>query len=90
MQVTFDSFAEEVIGFLSSCWVESQTIDDMPPIDPDTDLFESGVLDSLLVVELLAFIEDAFEIVIDVTRIDDPAVFFTLRGIYEGLDTVTV
>lgn len=88
VRVTFDEFADELRRFLTSCWGETQPVADMPALTPDTDLFDAGVLDSLLVVELLAHIEDAFDIVIDVTRIVDPQAFFTLRGMYDGPEAV--
>lgn len=39
------------------------------PLDPDTELIESGILDSLALIELLSALEDE-EIIIHLTRID--------------------
>ena len=38
--------------------------------DPETNLLDSGLLDSLKLVELLAAIEREFEIVIDLSELD--------------------
>ena len=40
-----------------------------PPIRPETDLLDSGLLDSLALIELLEGIEDRFGIILEPTRI---------------------
>jgi len=89
VDASFSEFDLRVREFLATCWSEAQPTTEMPEIHGETDLFEIGVLDSLLVVELLAFVEDVFDVVIDVTRIDDPTSFFTLEGMYRGLVALT-
>ncbi len=87
VHVALTDFEMKIRAFLAECWDEDNPTEALPIIDSDTDLFEAGVLDSLLVVELLAFVEDAFNVVIDVTQIDDPSSFFTLRGMHSGLES---
>jgi len=50
-------------------------------LDADTDLIESGVLDSLLLISFLAFIEKLRGSPLDITRENLPAIS-TLRGAY--------
>jgi acyl carrier protein len=40
------------------------------PFDDDTPLFSSGIVDSFGVLELIAFLEDAFKIDIDVNKFE--------------------
>lgn len=40
----------------------------LTPIEDDTPLFSSGILDSFAVLELIAFLEETFKIEIDTTR----------------------
>lgn len=40
------------------------------PLEADTPLFSSGIIDSFGVLELIAFLEEAFKIEIDTTRYD--------------------
>jgi acyl carrier protein len=49
-------------------------------ITPDSDLLESGLLDSLGLVQLIAFMEEEANTKIDLLEID-PADFTTLRGL---------
>lgn len=53
-------------------------------VDPDTDLFETGILDSLVFVELLLGIEQTFGLQVDVDDMDLEA-FRTPRTIVAWL-----
>lgn len=53
-------------------------------VEPDTDLFETGILDSLVFVDLLLGIEQAFGIHVDVEDMDLEA-FRTPRAIVRWL-----
>lgn len=50
------------------------------PLEADTPLFSSGIIDSFGVLELIAFLEEAFKIEIDTTR-HDLTDFDTVRKI---------
>jgi acyl carrier protein len=50
-------------------------------LDPDANLMESGILDSLLLISFLAFIEKLRGSQLDITREDLPAIS-SLRGAY--------
>lgn len=52
----------------------------LTPVEDDTPLFSSGIIDSFGVLELISFLEDTFEIEIDTTRYDLSA-FDTVRKI---------
>lgn len=44
---------------------EIMMTDDQTKIDPDEDLLENGVLDSLALIRLIGFIEEQFEITVE-------------------------
>lgn len=44
---------------------EIMMTDDQTKIDPDEDLLENGVLDSLALIRLISFIEEQFEITVE-------------------------
>lgn len=50
------------------------------PLDADTLLFSSGIIDSFGVLELIAFLEEAFQVEIDTAR-HDLTEFDTVRKI---------
>ena len=52
----------------------------LTPVEDDTPLFSSGIIDSFGVLELISFLEDTFEIEIDTTQYDISA-FDTVRKI---------
>lgn len=52
----------------------------LTPVEDDTPLFSSGIIDSFGVLELISFLEDTFKIEIDTTRYDLSA-FDTVRKI---------
>lgn len=61
-------------------WRKAGRTDQMPKIDEDDNLFDLGVVDSLTMVEIIAFLEEIsggepFDFLSM-----DPEVFFTLRG----------
>jgi len=52
----------------------------IPKIDPEFRFFESGILDSMGFVALIAHLEDHFEVVIDFTLLP-PKAFSTVGGL---------
>ncbi len=42
----------------------------LTPVEDDTPLFSSGIIDSFGVLELISFLDDTFEIEIDTTQYD--------------------
>jgi len=72
---------EQILTFLSK--LES---DNKPPtIEADTDLFETGFLDSFGFVELVGFLETLTGSTVTEEDMDDPR-FTTVRGIVEVLN----
>ena len=59
--------SDSIIGRLGAIFVESLRIEAPPP---DTDLFESGIVDSLQLVELLLQLERRFGVQIAIESID--------------------
>ncbi|MFI6763754.1 acyl carrier protein [Micromonospora sp. NPDC050417] len=57
MTASDDEFLEKVLKFLRGLnpWAEAQA---GAEIDPDTDLIQTGIIDSLSVMALLVFLED--------------------------------
>jgi acyl carrier protein len=52
----------------------------LTPVENDTPLFSSGIVDSFGVLEVISFLEDTFEIEIDMTQ-HDLSAFDTVRKI---------
>jgi acyl carrier protein len=52
----------------------------MPPLQPDSNLLELGILDSLEFVQMLLALEEAFGLELDLAELD-PAEFTTLEGL---------
>lgn len=52
----------------------------LPDFDDSDDLFELGVVDSMLMVEIVAAVEEATGSIVDFVEVD-PEVFYTLSGI---------
>lgn len=52
----------------------------LTPVEDDTPLFSSGIIDSFGVLELISFLEDTFKIEIDMTQYELSA-FDTVRKI---------
>ena len=64
--ITRDDFERRLADFVNRTLV---TGDDAPAVDAETLLFESGAIDSLRILDLLAFIEKTLEV-----KIPDKAV----------------
>lgn len=71
----------KILEFLSS----QKRASDLPPITPDANLFEEGILDSFRLVEFVAFLEKETGVSIPDEDLDDPR-FTTVAGILELLD----
>jgi D-alanine--poly(phosphoribitol) ligase subunit 2 len=69
---------ERIISFLSKLDPDKQS----PVIEVDTDLFETGILDSFGFVELLGFLEKETGQSVTEEEMDDPR-FTTVAGIVE-------
>ena len=52
-------------------------------IDPSTQLWQAGYLDSFGLIETLSFLEDVVGHPVEIGA-DDLSSFFTMKGIYEG------
>ena len=72
-----DDIAAKIRGFVES---RQRVAPDDPAFHLDVHLFEAGYIDSIGMVELVAFVEETFEITLDEEQLfsDD---FTTLRGI---------
>ena len=55
------------------------------PLTEETDIFETGFVDSLGIVELVTSIESTFSIRLDSAQLQDPK-FKTIQGIAEIID----
>jgi acyl carrier protein len=75
---------EQILSFLSKLETENKP----PAIDADTDLFETGFLDSFGFVELVGFLETLTGQTVTEEDMDDPR-FTTVRGIVEVLNEKT-
>jgi acyl carrier protein len=71
---------ERIVNFLSTL----DTGEESPVIEVDTDLFETGILDSFGFVELLGFLEKETGHPVTEEQMDDPR-FTTVAGIVEVL-----
>jgi acyl carrier protein len=71
---------ERIISFLSKLDTEKES----PVIDVDTDLFETGILDSFGFVELLGFLEKETGHPVTEEQMDDPR-FTSVGGIVRVL-----
>jgi acyl carrier protein len=69
---------ERIISFLSKLDTENES----PVIEVDTDLFETGILDSFGFVELIGFLEQETGQSVTEAEMDDPR-FTTVAGIVE-------
>jgi D-alanine--poly(phosphoribitol) ligase subunit 2 len=69
---------ERIINFLSKLDRDEQS----PVIEADTDLFETGILDSFGFVELLGFLEKETGHAVTEEEMDDPR-FTSVAGIVE-------
>jgi acyl carrier protein len=71
---------------------------DVEPPSTDTDLIEAGILDSLMLIELVVFIEEQFQVVTELDdlemdnflTIDDMARFVAARLPSDGREGVAV
>ncbi len=62
-----DRILEAVTRFV----IEETNLEDASFLEEDTNLFEAGLLDSLLVVSLVAFCEDEFGFAIDMEDVSE-------------------
>lgn len=60
-----DSVLNDLRGFI----VEETNLEDEQLLQPDTDLFEAGLVDSLLAVSLVAFCEEKFGCELDLAEL---------------------
>lgn len=68
---------DDVVGWLID-------IADIEEFDPDADIGEQGV-DSLDLIELAAFIEDAYQVDLDDAAVEEALELSTLRQIYDRI-----
>lgn len=72
---------EEVVGFLNSVARPGCEVDQM---DDDTNLIDAGVIDSLAVVQIIAYLEQNHDIYLQASGID-PADLATVNGILTAI-----
>lgn len=74
-----DELRNRVLALIEQSW-QTQRSGPLPAISDDDNLFDIGVVDSLLMMEIVVVVEDCCQVMIDFMSID-PEVFFTLGGI---------
>jgi acyl carrier protein len=73
-----DELRQRIVRLLEE-WAERND-SPLPDFDDADDLFELGVVDSMLMVEIVSAVEDATGSFVDFIEVD-PEVFYTLSGI---------
>jgi acyl carrier protein len=76
-----DDLRGRVLSLISTRWTNRHD-DPLPPIGDADNLFDLGVVDSLMMMEVVALVEDQCRTTIDFLTVD-PEIFFTLAGIAE-------
>lgn len=74
-----DELRDRVLQLIEGSW-RTQRTGPLPAISNEDNLFDMGVVDSLLMMEIVVVVEDCCQVMIDFMAID-PEVFFTLGGI---------
>jgi acyl carrier protein len=74
-----DNLRAQILTLIQENWAQTRS-GALPPIGDDDNLFDMGVVDSLMMMEIVALVEDECQTMIDFLSVD-PEVFFTLRGI---------
>lgn len=70
-----DSMLEAIRQFI----IDHSNLHDASVLDADTNLFEAGLVDSLMTVSLLSFCEERFNCEIDLTELSEE--HFSLNGL---------
>lgn len=77
-------FLSEATALITEWWHESGGGRDCPAFTQDDNLFDLGLIDSLSLIELIAFTEQFGKVEIDLTKVD-PVSVMTLRGLSSNL-----
>lgn len=81
MVETKDELFGAVLQILEEAW-QDRYDEPFPSIDESENLFDRGLVDSFIMIELLSYLENEFGVEVDLANFD-PSQLFTLSGIYD-------
>ncbi len=82
------SFRAQARSILSDAWLAAGSPTAMPEFEDDANLFESGAVDSFLIIELVYGLGKAYGLAIELSDLD-PEQLSSIRGLYTALGGVT-
>lgn len=84
----WSSFRAEARSILSAAWLDAGSPTPMPEFEDDANLFETGAVDSFLIIELVYGLGKAYGVVIELSDLD-PEQISSIRGLYSAFGGVT-